>query len=257
MQQHHNLLMLLEVRRLQTPITFQYLVIGQCQHFSFGLNEGGVLEPHWHPNAAELGYCISGRAEMTIYPDAARGADSFTVATFTIDPGEIVFIPQGFAHDIENITNEETKFVIAYNIERPTTIGLSGSVGSMPNRVMDKTFGIKSPMTFFNGFNRNSPKDIVTGSKPASVLESGYSIPKITDSYKFNVEGIPPQIQTNGGTVAKTYTNIFPILSGSKLALFSLIMKPNAIREPHWHPNCSEMGYVLDGLARLIVLEVT
>jgi oxalate decarboxylase len=222
--------------------------------FLVRLNKGGVLEPHWHPNAAELGYCISGRAEMTIYPDTARDADSFTVHTFTIDPGEIVFVPQGFTHDIENINNEEAKFVIAYNIERPTTIGLSGSVGSMPNRVMDKTFGIKSPMTFFNGFNKNSPKDIVTGSKPANVLEPGYSIPKITDSYKFNVEGIPPQIQTNGGTVAKTSTNIFPTLSGSKLALFSLIMKPNAIREPHWHPNCSELGYVLDGMARLIIL---
>lgn len=214
--------------------------------FLVRLNKGGVLEPHWHPNAAELGYCISGRAEMTIYPDAARDADSFTVHTFTIDPGEIVFVPQGFTHDIENISNEEAKFVIAYNIERPTTIGLSGSVGSMPNRVMDKTFGIKSPMRFFNGFNKNSPKDIITGSKPANVPEPGYSIPKITDSYKFNIEGIPPQIQTNAGTVAKTYTNIFPVLSGSKLALFSLIMKPNGIREPHWHPNCSELGYVLE-----------
>jgi oxalate decarboxylase len=109
-------------------------------------------------------------------------------------------------------------------------------------------------VTFFNGFNKNFPKDIVTGSKPANALEPGFSIPKITDSYKFNVEGIPPQIQTNGGTVAKTYTNIFPVLSGSKLALFSLIMKPNGVREPHWHPNCSELGYVLAGTARLIIL---
>jgi hypothetical protein len=44
--------------------------------FLVRLNKG-VLEPHWHPNAAELGYCISGRAEMTMYPDAARDADSF------------------------------------------------------------------------------------------------------------------------------------------------------------------------------------
>jgi oxalate decarboxylase len=99
-----------------------------------------------------------------------------------------------------------------------------------------------------------TPKDIVTGSKPVNVPEPDFSIPKITDSYKFNVEAIPPQIQTTGGTVAKTYTNIFPLLSGSKLASFSLIMKPNGIREPHWHPNCSELGYVLDGMARLILV---
>jgi oxalate decarboxylase len=221
--------------------------------FLVRLKKGGVLEPHWHPNAAELGYCIGGRAEMTIYPSNAD-ADSFTVDTFTIDPGEMVFIPQGFMHDIENISNEEAKFVIAYNNERPTTIGVSGSVGSMPNLVMDKTFGIKPSNTFFNGFNKNSPKDIVTGSKPASVLEPGSSIPKIPNSHKFNVEGIPPQIQTPGGTVAKANTNSFPILSGSGLGFFSLIMKPSAVREPHWHPNASELGYVLEGMARLIVL---
>jgi oxalate decarboxylase/phosphoglucose isomerase-like protein (cupin superfamily) len=90
--------------------------------FLVRLKKGGVLEPHWHPNAAELAYCISGRAEMTIYPSNVD-ADSFTVNTFTIDPGEIVFVPQGFMHDIENISNEEAKFVIAYNNERPTTIG--------------------------------------------------------------------------------------------------------------------------------------
>jgi len=221
--------------------------------FLVRLKKGGVLEPHWHPNAAELGYCISGRAEMTIYPSNVD-ADSFTVNTFTIDPGEIIFVPQGFMHDIENISNQETKFVIAYNNERATTIGISGSVGSMPNRVMDRTFGIKPPNTFFNGFNKNSPKDTVIGSKPASIIEPGFSIPKIPNSYKFNIEGIPPKVQTLGGTVALANTNSFPILNGGSLALFSLIMKPNGIREPHWHPNASELGYVLGGTARLMVL---
>jgi oxalate decarboxylase len=178
-----------------------------------------------------------------------------------VDPGEIVFVPQGFMHDIENISNEEAKFVIAHNNEQPTTLGISGSVGSMPNRVMNKTFGINPPNTFFNGFNNNSIKDIVTGLKKTATvtannntLGSRINIPNVPNSYKFNVEGISPQIQTAGGTVAKANTNSFPILSGSNLSLFSLIMKPNGIREPHWHPNASELGYVLDGLARLIIL---
>ena len=111
---------------------------------------------------------------MTIYPSNAD-ADSFTVNSFTIDSGEVVFVPQGFIHDIENISNEETKFVLAYNNELPTNIGISGSVGSMPNRVMNATFGIKPPNIFFNGFNKNSSNDIVVGSKPASVVEPGSS----------------------------------------------------------------------------------
>ena len=216
------------------------------------LKNGSVREPHWHPNAAELTYCVSGRSKMTIYP-SNTDADSFTVDSFTIDPGEVVFIPQGFMHDIENISNEEAKFVVAFNNERPTSIGISGSVGSMPTRVMDKTFGIKQPDTFFHGFNNNSQIDIVIGSKPTNIIEAG-SLTKIPNSHKLNVANIPPQIQTSGGTVAKANASSFPILSGSGLSFFSLIMKPGAIREPHWHPNASELGYILDGTARLIVL---
>jgi oxalate decarboxylase len=239
---------------------FPILAGWEMATFLIRLRENGVLEPHWHPNSAELSYCIRGRARVTIFPSNSD-ADSFTVNTFTVDPGEIVFVPQGFMHDIENISNEEAKFVIAHNNEQPTTLGMSGSVGSMPNRVMNKTFGINPPNTFFNGFNNNSTKDIVTGlQKTATVtannntLGSRINIPNVPNSYKFNVEGISPQIQTAGGTVAKANTNSFPILSGSNLSLFSLIMKPNGIREPHWHPNASELGYVLDGLARLIIL---
>ena len=119
---------------------------------------------------------------------------------------------------------------------------------------MNKTFGITPPNTFFRGFNNNSPIDIVIGSKPANIPETGSSMTKIPSSHKFNIQGIPPQIQTAGGTVAKANASSFPILSGSNMAFFSLILKPDAVREPHWHPNASELGYILDGTARLIVL---
>jgi oxalate decarboxylase/phosphoglucose isomerase-like protein (cupin superfamily) len=108
------------------------------------LKQGGVYEPHWHPNAAELSYCINGRAIMTIFSPNA-GYDSFT-----IDPGELVFVPRGYIHDIENISDQEAKFVTAFNYEQPQEIGISGSVGSMPDRVLNATFGIKPPTAIFS-----------------------------------------------------------------------------------------------------------
>jgi oxalate decarboxylase len=65
--------------------------------YSLRLHNGGVREPHWHPNAAELSYCLSGKALMTIFSPGA-GHD-----TFTVDTGEIVFVPKGYLHHIENI----------------------------------------------------------------------------------------------------------------------------------------------------------
>jgi oxalate decarboxylase len=184
---------------------------------------------------------------MTIF----LGSPNLVHDTFTIDPGEIVFVPQGYLHEFNNISNEEAKFVLVFNNERPQTMGISGAVGSMPNRVMNATFGIKPPSMFFNGFNKNSPNDIVIGSKPANTVEPA-SMTKIPSSYKLNLEGIPPQIQTAGGTVALGNISNFPILSG--LACYSLILKPNGIREPHWHPNAAELDYVLGGRARMIIL---
>lgn len=32
------------------------------------------------------------------------------------------------------------------------------------------------------------------------------------------------------------------------------ILKPNGVRETHWHPNAAELDYVLGGRARMIIL---
>jgi oxalate decarboxylase len=102
------------------------------------LDSGGVREPHWHPNAAELSYCLSGSALMTIFsPGAGHN-------TFTVNEGEIVYIPKGFLHHIENINHGETKFAIAFNHEMPEDIGISGAFGAYSNEVLGSIFGLES-----------------------------------------------------------------------------------------------------------------
>jgi oxalate decarboxylase len=105
--------------------------------YSLQLENGGVREPHWHPNAAELSYCLSGRALMTIFsPDAGHD-------TFTVDTGEIAFVPKGYLHHIENINPGETKFAIAFNHEIPEDIGISGAFGAYSNEVLGSVFGLQ------------------------------------------------------------------------------------------------------------------
>src|SRR5918912_4213642 len=103
--------------------------------YLLNLDSGGVREPHWHPNAAELSYCLSGSALMTIFSPGAGHS------TFPVDEGEIVFIPKGYLHHIENIYEGETKFAIAFNHEMPEDIGISGSTGSMPANGLGAKFG--------------------------------------------------------------------------------------------------------------------
>ena len=206
------------------------------------LGRGGVREPHWHPNAAELGYCISGSAKMTIFsPNAIRD-------TFTINPGTLTFVPRGYWHNMENIGNEEAKLVIVYNNERFEDLGISGSLGSMSARVSDRVFGI-TPPGFFDQLNYKSSHDVIIGPKPANF--AGGSKIETPNPHKFNLGGITPQLQTPGGTATLGNATFFPLLSG--LAVFLIRLKPSGIIEPHTHPNTAELNYVISGKVRFTV----
>jgi oxalate decarboxylase len=103
------------------------------------LKKGGIREPHWHPDAWEFDYCISGRARMAVV------APDNEWQSFEIEAGQIVFVPQGYFHYFENIGSEELRFLIVFNNstrESGDDIGISVSLGGMPNDVLAATFGV-------------------------------------------------------------------------------------------------------------------
>jgi oxalate decarboxylase len=103
------------------------------------LEKGGIREPHWHPNAWEFDYCISGKARMAVV------APNNEWQSFTVEAGQIVFVPQGYFHYFENIGAEELRFLIVFNNstkESGDDIGISTSLGGVPNHVLAATFGV-------------------------------------------------------------------------------------------------------------------
>jgi oxalate decarboxylase len=106
--------------------------------YSIRLDSGGVREPHWHPNADELSYCISGSALMTIF------SPGDTVDTFEVGPGEVVFIPSAYFHYIENVDDsDDMQFAVFFNHERPEDIGISGAFGAYSTEVLGSIFGLQ------------------------------------------------------------------------------------------------------------------
>ncbi len=98
-----------------------------------------VREPHWHPKAAELDYVISGRTLMTIFSPGDK------VDTFEVGTNEIVFIPPGYFHYIENLDpNEDMQFAVFFNDERPEDIGISGGLGAYSNDGLGSLFGVET-----------------------------------------------------------------------------------------------------------------
>ena len=206
------------------------------------LDSNGVREPHWHPNAAELSYCLSGSAIMTIFSPGS-GHD-----TFTVKEGEIVYIPTGYLHHIENINDGETSFAVAFNHEMPEDIGLSGSTGSMTDNVLGSTFGVESE--FFGNFKKSN-HDLIITSKSNFKITKSTSYQQVPNYHKFNLRVFPPTVKSKGGTVSLGNANNFEILDG--LACYLLTLKPKGIRELHWHPNAAELDYVIQGRARMAI----
>lgn len=84
-------------------------------------------------------------------------------------------------------------------------------------------------------------------SKPATIdLSKGTpTLPQDGETYRFPLVSSKPTAVTPGGTVTEVTEKNFPPFSGNNAGVFFLVMKPGALREPHWHPNAWEMDYRL------------
>src|SRR6476659_6630471 len=89
------------------------------------LEKGGVREPHWHPNASELSYCIKGQVRFTVY------GPNKEMETSEIGKGQVFFVPAGYFHYLENSDDVNNDTVASFfGNENPEFIGLVGGLSS-------------------------------------------------------------------------------------------------------------------------------
>jgi oxalate decarboxylase len=216
-------------------------VLSNMALYRLVLEPEAFREPHWHPNAHELTYCSKGRSLVTVFSNGNLHD------TFTIAEGEMFFVPSGYLHGIINTGTESAEFLVAFSHHEPEDLGISGAVGCMNANVMGNTLGISQ--TAATGI-RYSPEDLVIGK-----FEGALDVPwtaGFSNHYKLAIESLPPMLATAFGSARTARKQFWPVLEG--LAMFSLRLLGTGMREPHWHPQTAEMGYVLQGNARMTLL---
>ncbi|WP_369125276.1 cupin domain-containing protein [Alicyclobacillus fastidiosus] len=62
------------------------------------LTKGHMREPHWHPNADELDYVISGEVTVSILDP-----NTLQVCNYRLKPGQVTLIPKRWFHWIIQI----------------------------------------------------------------------------------------------------------------------------------------------------------
>jgi oxalate decarboxylase len=113
-------------------------VVGQSDAaiFLLTLEPGAVREPHWHPNAWELEYVVSGKARLgVVLPNG-------TYDIVDLGPGDVGFVPQGWGHYIETIGNSPMKMAVIFGNNQPNDIGLSTFFSGIPTQAFARTLGL-------------------------------------------------------------------------------------------------------------------
>ncbi|ALQ68037.1 cupin domain-containing protein [Bacillus thuringiensis] len=98
------------------------------------LSSGNVVEPHIHQNAAELVYCISGSAVVSLL-------NPFTnqLLNLPITPGQVANIPQAWWH-YEIATADNTHLLAIFDAPTPEVIFGSDILRLTPSNIMAHTY---------------------------------------------------------------------------------------------------------------------
>ena len=100
------------------------------------LGKDSIIEPHYHPNASELTYCISGSAIISIMNPFTK-----VFHHYAITPGQVVNIPQGWWH-YQIAYSPNTHLQGIFNTGNPEVILGSDILTATPADVFAYSYGL-------------------------------------------------------------------------------------------------------------------
>ncbi|KAK8082175.1 Oxalate decarboxylase OxdC [Apiospora saccharicola] len=99
------------------------------------IQPGAIREMHWHPNADEWSFFLTGHARITIF--AAEG----TARTFDYVPGDVGIVPRNSGHFVENIGDEPVEMLEVFRADEFRDFSLFQWMGETPKKmVVDHLF---------------------------------------------------------------------------------------------------------------------
>jgi oxalate decarboxylase len=218
---------------------------------SMRLEPGGMRELHWHANAAEWAYVISGRCRTTIlHPDGHSATDDF-------DPGDVWYFPRGYGHSIHGLGPGECHFILSFDngyFSEDHTFSITDWVAHTPRSVVSQTLGITE-----EDVARLPDSEVYFAKGPVPALQLGdrevgprsSDVQRsLTTSHRYPLMAQAAR-KFAGGTHRVVTVKEFPISTTMSGAVFELL--PGGMREMHWHPNADEWQYYISGSACMTV----
>ena len=214
---------------------------------SMRLEAGGMREMHWHANAAEWAYVISGSCRTTIlHPDGGSAADDFY-------PGDVWYFPRGWGHCIQGLGPEECHFILIFDngdFSEDHTFSVTDWMSRTPPSILAQSLGWsldevgklpKGEVYFARG-------PVVTDSSAVSTTRKA---PALVATHRYPLGAQEPRRVAGGGIQRTVTVDEFPI--STTMAGSLLEIEPGGLRELHWHPGADEWQYYIEGAAEMSV----
>jgi oxalate decarboxylase len=206
------------------------------------LEPGAIREPHWHVNAAELTYCLTGEVLVSLLDTGSA------FASFTVGAGQMFHIPSGSLHHIENIGTGPAELLVAFRHERPEDFSLRAAFGAMTDAVLGNTYDLPAAALAGRAHTTEPASIVARDGAPDVPSTAGFG-----DPHRFDVEAESPPVALPYGSARVARSQFWPALKA--ISMYSLRIDAAGMREPHWHPETGELGYVREGRARMTILD--
>lgn len=104
------------------------------------VNPGCMRELHWHTNADEWQYYISGKARMTVF--GSNGA----ARTFDYQAGDVGYVPLGMGHYVENTGDAPLRFLEMFRSAQVVAVSLSQWMALTPHELVQANLNLDEQM---------------------------------------------------------------------------------------------------------------
>ncbi|NP_001358681.1 legumin J-like isoform X1 [Oryctolagus cuniculus] len=231
------------------------------------IKSNGLRAPHWHFNANEHGYLAQGTAWIGVVD-----AGGEVVTTYNVTAGQVIFFPRNTLHWIKNVGNEDCFFLLFFSThDELQTLDVDDVFFSTPEDIASRSLKPEGGINYIRAFHKqeedqgvNLPPNLAELVLNASYVQSPDSL---VWRYFFDLKG-SKEYQYPGGVIqwAQYWKDGSELSNNEKifseflnqhqnaLSLSTLRVYNNGLRQPHFHFNANEMGYVLSGCGKVGII---
>jgi oxalate decarboxylase len=104
------------------------------------IEPGGMRELHWHPNADEWQYYLSGQGRMTVFASGGKAR------TFDYQAGDVGYVPFAMGHYVQNTGDETLTFLEMFRSDHYADVSLSQWIGVLPPELVQAHLNLQDDL---------------------------------------------------------------------------------------------------------------